>query len=312
MSTKNPNNHLLPVLAALAGHILWGFSYMFTRVALQTASPTIQLADRYLLAFVVMNLLLLTGKFKISLKSKPLFPILSLGAIDLIYAYVESCGILYTNATYSGVVLSVVPIAGLLLAAIFLKEYPTKKQLIFCVFPIAGVIILTLSGSELGIVSPIGIFFLICTLFASASYKTANRKLSSSYTAFERAYVMIGMSAVAFLISGLITSKGDVSQFITPFFDWHFALATLALGALCSVLCNTIVNYAAAKMSVMTLSVYGSISTVFSAFCGVIFLGEPMSPTLFFGSVMILFGVWQVTRAADISNVPELKQRAHK
>lgn len=288
----------IPVSAAIGGHVLWGFSYMFTRMALQVASPDIQLASRYTLAFIFMNLLLLTGKFKLSLRDKPLLPILSLGVVDLLYAFFESYGILYTNATYSGVVLAAVPIAGMLLAAVFLKEYPSRKQVFLCIFPIAGVIILTLSGSSLGIVRPLGVFFLFCTLFSSASYKTLNRKLSADYTSFERAYVMIGMSAAAFIAVSLISERGDFYQLIKPFENMSFTVATLALSILCSVLCNIVVNYAAGKMSVVTLSVYGSISTVCSTFAGVIFLGEPMSLTLLIGSAMIIIGVWQVTKAA--------------
>jgi len=288
----------IPVLAAVSGHIIWGFSYMFTRVALQTTSPNIQLAARYTLAFIVMNLLLLTGKFKLSLKDKPVFPILSIGIVDLLYAFFESYGILYTNATYSGVVLAVVPIAGMITAALWLKEYPSKKQMIYCMFPVTGVIVLTLSGSSLGIVSPLGVFLLFCTLFSSASYKTLNRKLSSNYTSFERAYVMIGMSSAAFIILSLISEKGDFYQLIKPFYNLNFTVSTIILSVFCSVICNIIVNYAAGKMSVVTLSIYGSISTVCSTFAGVIFLDEPMSVTLLLGSVMIITGVWMVTKAA--------------
>ena len=53
---------------------------------------------------------------------------------------------------------------------------------------------ITLSGSELGIIKPIGILLLAFTLFASAGYRTLNRKLAEKYTSFERTYFMIGVS----------------------------------------------------------------------------------------------------------------------
>ena len=62
--------------------------------------------------------------------------------------------------------------------------------------------------------------------------------------------------------------------------------------------CYNIVNYAAGKMSVMTLAIYGTLTTICSMFSGVIFLGEPLTPVSFIGSLLIIFGVWQVTKAA--------------
>lgn len=303
MSESNNLNHRFnekaaAIVAAAVGHCLWGFSYLFTRLSLNVTSHEILLSVRFLIAFVIMNLMMLSGKCSLSLKGKPLIPLLALAIMEPVYFYFESYGILYTNATYSGVVLSVVPIVGLLLAAVFLKEYPSRKQVVFCVFPIAGVIMITLSGSELGIVKPFGIFLLLCSLFASATYRTLNRKASENFTTFERTYFIIGISAVVFTISGLISVKGDISAYTEPFGHWEFVVSVLTLSIFCSVLCHSIVNYAAGKMSVVTLSVYGTLSTICSMFAGVIFLGEPLTAVSFIGSLLIIFGIRQVTAAA--------------
>lgn len=296
METRTNNDKVLPLIAAIVGHSIWGFSYLFSRVALQVASPDALLVTRFTIAFLVLNIMLLTGKFKLELKTKPLIPILILGGIEPIYFYFESYGILYTNATYSGVVLAIVPIVGLLFAAVFLKEYPAKRQIIFGIVPIVGVIMITLSGSELGIVKPIGVILLICTLFASATYRTLNRKLASEYTAFERTYVMMGVSAVVFWIVSLIKTKGDITPYIEPLTNIEFIVPVIILGTFCSVLCHSIVNYAAGKMSVMALSIFGTLTTVCSTFAGVVFLDEPLTLVSFIGSMLIIYGVWQVTR----------------
>ena len=38
----------LPLLCACLGHILWGFSYLFTKTALNIAAPNILLSFRFL------------------------------------------------------------------------------------------------------------------------------------------------------------------------------------------------------------------------------------------------------------------------
>ncbi len=307
MEALRKNDKILAVIAATIGHSIWGFSYLFTRMGLQVASPDIFLSVRFSIAFIITNIMLLTGKFKVSLKGKPLGLILLLGVMEPVYFYFESYGILYTNATYSGVVLSIVPIACIVLAAIFLKEYPTKKQLIFCTLPIIGVIIITVSGSSMGVVTPFGMFLLICTLLASAIYRTLNKKTAEAYTPFERTYIILGISALVFLSKCIISPSVTIDQYAEAFSHWNFVVPVLVSSALCSVLCYTIVNYAAGKMSVMTLSIYGTLTTIVSMFAGVIFLHEPFSAASIFGSVLIIFGIWQVTKAS-----PEVAQKSEK
>ena len=298
------NEKVLPIIAAILGHSIWGFSYLFTSIALQEASPDVLLTVRFSIAFLILNILLLTGKFKLSIRGKSAGLLAAFSILEPVYFYCESYGIMYTNVTYSGVVLSIVPIAAMLFAIIFIKEYPTKKQLLFSGLPIAGVIMITLSGSRLGIVRPIGILLLAFTLFASAGYRTLNRKLAEKYTSFERTYFMIGVSWIIFVITSLIKEDGDISKFTAPLANPRFMVPVLILSVFCSVLCYNIVNYAAGKMSVMTLAIYGTLTTICSMFSGVIFLGEPLTPVSFIGSLLIIFGVWQVTKAAPPDEKP--------
>ena len=59
---------------------------------------------------------------------------------------------------------------------------------------------------------------------------------------------------------------------------------------------NVFVNYAAGKISVAKMATFGTLTTVWSMFAGVIFLGEPITIVSFFASVLILVGIWAVTK----------------
>lgn len=87
------------------------------------------------------------------------------------YFYFESYGILYTNATFAGVVLAVAPVVAILLSVLFLKEYPTRRQAVFCLLPVAGVMLMTVSGSSMGIIRPLGVVFLMGACLTSGAYK---------------------------------------------------------------------------------------------------------------------------------------------
>ena len=59
---------------------------------------------------------------------------------------------------------------------------------------------------------------------------------------------------------------------------------------------NLLVNYAVSKMQVVKLSSFGAVTSLVSMFAGVIFLDEPISASLLLGAVLILVGVYQVTK----------------
>ena len=57
------------------------------------------------------------------------------------------------------------------------------------------------------------------------------------------------------------------------------------------------VNYAAGRMSVVQMATYSGLTTICSMFSGIIFLKEPVNMMSMIGTVLILIGVWQVTKA---------------
>ena len=288
---------LLPVLAAIAGNTFWGFSFLFTRTALGVAHPNVLLSVRFILAFLGMNAMLLLGKGRISLKGKKIWPLFALGSMDLLYFFFESYGVLYTNSTFAGVVLAAVPVVAMALAALLLKEYPTRRQVFFSFLPVIGVIVITISGSAMGVISPAGVLLLLGACLVSAFFRILNRKFALEYTPFERTYFCILCSSIVFTLAAFRSVGWSFSEYIRPVFDPQFILPVITLSIFCSILSNLMVNYAAGRLSVFKLAAFGTISTVWSMFAGVLFLNEPITPASFAGSLLILIGISLVTRA---------------
>ena len=63
----NNKKILLATLAALGAQVIFGFSFMFTKIALRFASPMTVIADRYIVAFLSMTIVLLVTKTKIKI-----------------------------------------------------------------------------------------------------------------------------------------------------------------------------------------------------------------------------------------------------
>ena len=275
----------------------WGLSFLFIRVALsRVPEPDVMLAHRFTVSALLMLLPVLAGRVKIRLRGKDIKYLGALVLLQLAYFLFESYGILYTNATVAGLVLAVVPVVTVGTGMLFLKEFPTRRQGLFCLMPVAGVILMTVSGSELGVVTVTGLLFLGLTMLASALYKTVNRKASEQFSTYERTFCVLSCSAVVFNVIGLSRVDWQMGAFFAPLADGRYVLSVLCLCVLCSIAANLMVNYASAKMSVFQVSSFGALSTLTSTLAGVLVLAEPWSWPLLLGGVLILVGVRQVTR----------------
>lgn len=285
------------VLCAALGNIIWGFSFLFTKTGLAVApNPNVMLAHRFILSTLFMGIPLLLGREKISFKGKKWKPVALLLLMQSCYFLFETYGILYTNATIAGLVLAVVPVVTIGTGALFLKEYPTRRQALFCILPVAGVIIMTVSGKELGVVTLQGIIFLLLTMLVSAVFKTANRKAAQEFSAFERTFLVLANSAVVFSLVGMGSVEWNAAAFVAPLLQGKYLFSILCLSLLCSIVANLLVNYASGHMSVFKVSSFGSLSTLCSMVAGVVFLREPVSISLLLGAILILVGIRQVTK----------------
>lgn len=295
VSTTGKKGVNLGILLPMVGFTIWGFSLLLTRIGQRYASPMVLLSIRFLLAFVLLNIPLLLGRERLCLRGKKLRPLLMLGIMEPLCFVFESYAIYFTNATITGVVSALAPLVALALAAVLLKEYPTRRQALFILLPVAGVVLLTAAGREVGVVAWIGIPFLLGYSVCSGYFKVVNRS-ASEFSPYERTYALLLSCAVFFTATALVECRGDLNTYVQPLHQPTFVAAVLALSVLCSVAANMLVNYGAGRISVTKMSAIGNINTVVSALAGVFFLHEPFTGTMLLGMVLVLIGVWQVTK----------------
>ena len=302
--------NLLAIFYITLGNVFWGFSFLFTRVALgvEGVNPNILLSHRFILSTLLMLIPVLLGKIKFSFKGKHLGPVAILLFAQLAYFLTETYAIEATNATVSGLVLAVVPVVTIGTGIVFLKEYPTKRQAFFCLMPVIGIILMTVSGKELGILTPLGILFLALMLIFSAVYKTVNRKASQEFSPYERTLMVLAISAIAFTFSGLGSVGWNVKAYLAPLAVPSYTLPMLSLSLLCSIAANLLVNYAVARMSVFKAASFGAISTLCTTVGGIVFLAEPYSPVLLLGAALIIVGIWQITRSVPQKEQEKVQQ----
>ena len=297
LQARAGQSQALPVLAAAGGNMVWGFSFLLTRVATLHAPASTLLSLRFLISLGLLGLLILLGKGTVRLRGRPRRELILLSIWEPIYFLLESYGILYTNATLAGVVLALSPVTSTLVAIPLLGEKPSRRQALFCLLPVAGVALITLSsGQTEGTIRPVGVLLLLGACCVSAVSRCVNRKYAQSYTPFERTFLVVLSSAVSFTLLALGQAGGNLRVWLAPLTLPEFLLPLLGLSICCTVGCNLIVNYAAGRLPMAKFASFAAMETLCSMFAGVLLLGEPMTPALPLGAVMILVGLWQVVR----------------
>jgi drug/metabolite transporter (DMT)-like permease len=292
---------VLLILAAVISHVLWGFSFLFTNSALLVADMFLLLSHRFLIAFAVMNLLLLFRVVKVSFRGKwkriwlPLF----MGLMEpVVYFIGEENGILHSTTIFSGVMIAVIPIVAIFAAIPVLHEKPTVGQVVFSILSVGGVIGIGLLTKQDGALDWIGVVGLIVAVLSAVVYGIMDRGLSAEFTPFERTYLMIGMGAVCFTPIALIRTGFDPAAFFAPLGNTDFLIAVLFLAVCCSVISYFLLSYMATYMTVTRTAIYANLTTAVSVIAGALILGEPFS---WLGAVccaVILAGIYGVQRFA--------------
>jgi len=288
------NKTTIATLAALAGYSIFGFSFLFSKTALNLTTPFVLLAVRFLAAFLLLNVLVLVGVIKLDLKGKPIRMLLVLGLVQpVLYFICESYGIAMTTASFSGVMIGLVPVVGLVFDMIFMKERCTVLQAVFTVTSVIGVAMTTTGG--FGTVSILGFVLLLGAVVTAVLYAIISRKTAEHFSPFERTYVMFALGTVAFTVMALVETKGNVGALVAPLSNPTFWLCILYLSVVSSVCAFTAINFAVGHISAGRAMIFSNFTCVISAVAGVLILKETFTPLQLVGVVIIIISVFGVS-----------------
>lgn len=304
MQNTQSKSRLTATLAALLGNSIFGFSFMFSRMALESTSPYVMLMYRFCLAFLCINGVALwarakkkEGWLRFRIPWKQSAPLFLLGLIQpVLYFLCESWGISMTNATVSGVIIALIPIAALAGGALFLKEKPGMKRVLFSLLCIMGVIVMTLQQSASGHVQPLGIVLLVGAVVTGAAYNMMSRSISHRFSALERTYVMMLVGAAVFLALAVFETRGNGQALAAPLQNGTFMLSMIYLSLFSSILAFLCLNYAATLLPVSKTTAFCNITTVLSVFAGAVFLGDAVSVVSVIAAAVIILGVFGVQK----------------
>jgi len=285
----------LPYLAGITFSVVFGFSFLFSKEALDFLDPFQLLGFRFLLAAIFMTFLKFVGLIKTNIIGKPLLPLLLVSLFQPgIYFPFEVLGIQLTTSSQAGLMISLIPVSVAVLAAIFLKEKPGRLQLVFIILSVTGVGIIVSFQGELAAAEShyLGIVLLLGAVLAAGFYNIISRYISVSFTPVEITFAMCYFGALQFNIIGLISHQGPAGEYIGVIFNPETLIAVVYLGILSSVLAFFMMNYSLSKLPASQAAIFANLTTVVAIAAGVLIRDEPFYLMQGLGAALIIFGVW--------------------
>lgn len=288
-----------PILAAMVMAVIFGFSFLFTKVVLSYLLPFQLIGLRFALAALVLSALAWLQVIKLNIKLSSLPDLLKVAVWQpVLYFTCETYGVKYTTASESGVIISLVPVVVAVLSYFILKEKATSRQFLFISAAVAGVAFMVVGSSAGRAAAPwehiMGIFFLFGAVLAGGFYSIYSRRAAEKYTPVDITFVMMWLGAVVFNTVGLVQSfwYDQLDNYAAGLQQPPVVTGLLYLGVLSSVVAFFLLNYSLSQLPAPRVTVFLNLTPVIAVLAGVIFNGEHLGTWQLIGGSLILLGVW--------------------
>ncbi len=282
------SNHTMGHLASLLTIIIWGTTFISTKILLVDFQPVEILFFRFVIGLTAL-LLVYPRSLKGTSKSQELtFAAAGLCGICLYYL-LENIALTYTMASNVGVIISVAPFFTALLSHLFLKdEKPKTNFFIGFAVAIAGIILISAGGSKLKL-NPVGDLLALLAALIWACYSVLTKKIS------EYGYHTILTTRRIFCYGILFMSpplllfdfNPDLARFANPVYLSNIIF--LGFGA--SALCFVTWNFAVKVLGAVKTSIYIYMVPVITVATSVGILHEKITAPAAVGTVLTLAGL---------------------
>ena len=286
MESKKSIGHL----AALLTIIIWGTTFISTKILLVDFKPVEILFFRFAMGYLVLLMICPRRLKGVERKQELTFIAAGLCGICLYYL-LENIALTYTMASNVGVIISAAPFFTAILAHLFMKSEEKLRANFFVGFVVAmiGIFLISFHGSSLEL-NPMGDILALIAAFVWACYSILTKKISSYGYPVILTTRRTFFYGILFMIPTLFffDFKMDLSRFEN--ISYLFNILYLGLGA--SALCFVTWNFAVKVLGAVKTSVYIYMVPVITVVTSVLILHERVTLLSGIGTILTLVGLF--------------------
>jgi drug/metabolite transporter (DMT)-like permease len=290
-------NRRRAIIEALFTVIVWGASFVATKVALRYASPDVVVWLRFAMGVVILGIAVLAGrKFALPEKRDWLYFAL-LGFLGITFhQWLQSTGLVTAQASTTAWIVATIPVFMALLGWLALKEKLSWVQIGGILLSAFGVLLVITRGNLVqlttGKFGTVGDFLILISAPNWAVFSVLSRRGLKKYPATLMMFYVMAFgwffSSILFFAQGGLTQIG-----IIPWDGWT---GIAFLGIVCSGLAYIFWYDALQALSVAQTGAFLYLEPVSTVIVAALILGEQLYLFTMMGAVLILAGVWLVNR----------------
>lgn len=283
------NENALGHITALFTILVWGTTFVSTKILLVDFTPIEILFIRFVVGFLALFLIMPRIVRWMGWRCEKLFMLAGLFGVTLYYL-LENIALTGTLATNVGVIVSVAPFFTAVLERFINKGKALSLQFVVG-FIVAMVGICFISFSETGIhLSFSGDALALCAAVVWACYSVCMTRISALGLPTVKATRRVFEYGLLFMILFLpvLGFSPDASVFLNPINIGN--LLFLGLGA--SAACFVTWNFSVKRLGAVVTSVYIYLVPVITAVASWIVLGERLVPLALCGVVLTIIGLF--------------------
>lgn len=286
MKNKNVIGHA----AALFTIIIWGTTFISTKVMLVDFQPVEILFFRFMIGFLALVIVCPHRMEKTSLKEEGVFAAAGLCGICLYYL-LENIALTYTLASNVGVIISIAPFFTAILTHFVRKEDGKLTVSFFIGFLVAmaGIALISFPGFKLEL-NPMGDFLAILAALVWACYSVLTRKISGFGYPTILTTRRVFFYGILFMIPALFLFdfKLGLERFGKPV----YLLNIMFLGLGASAMCFVTWNFAVRVLGAVKTSIYIYMVPVITVVTSVLILKEKVTVLAGIGIGLTLVGLF--------------------
>ena len=283
------NSKKLVYPLAMTVILIWGMTFLATKVLLTWLKPTEVLFYRYVVAYIALFAISPRPFGLLSLKDEGVIAASGIFGITLNFI-LENSALMYSTASNVSLLVTTAPMLTGLFAHFLTKDEKLSPSFAWgCLFGLGGVVLIVFNGHVVLKLNPLGDILALCAAMSFVSHSLIVRKIRKDIP-----LIMIARKTVFYSLLSLMPLLA------TPVIGWHPEVLRepavignlLFLGVLASALCLVLWNKVIWSLGAVKANNMIYLSPPVTMIAAALILGERITPLAVLGAAMILTGVF--------------------
>jgi drug/metabolite transporter (DMT)-like permease len=294
VSVRSRQHPALIRLLLLVTVIVWGATFVATKICLAYLTPAEILGLRLLLALPVLYALMFFKKIKLDFSPAEKKKLLFGSCVLTVHFLIQIIGLQYTSATNTGWIISITPLVIAVLSYFFLKERITINAWVGVAIATVGILLLMSRGNftSLGWLSSVGDWLILASAHTWAVYTVAGRNISRSHNPIAVAFAFLLPATI--VMTAYMAFTSDWSKFVH--LPVEALVAIVFLGVVAMALANWWWQKGVASIGAAKAGVFLYVEPLATTLLAVPLLSESVGVFTLVGGFLVLCGVYWAQR----------------